>query len=284
MIQTNDFFFNHKGWLKPPTRIMPGFLERFWSQDSTWCAPGLLTQALHIAPGLQWKISEACWVEVLIIDSQKKIYAMCFFLFFPGFHLVRHDIYIYIYLWLSTLQLFFCIILARLQKGAWWLRSARRQHHSSVEIPTSQPVRSGRQVKRWRGKQELCKTVSFSVSKSPYGVSLSQWPNFKLFGITYWVGKIKFKLFFSGSIGWVRSGRIGFLLGEGDPPKKGGGKAPYFQRFLNMVFQGGEWFNLPTVLYATWSLKPFLTTWTLQDLTRRLFLGLFQSNHIFTWV
>ena len=31
--------------------------------------------------------------------------------------------------------------------------------------------------------------------------SLSQWPNFKLFGITYLVGKIKFKLFFSGSIG-----------------------------------------------------------------------------------
>ena len=26
--------------------------------------------------------------------------------------------------------------------------------------------------------------------------SLSQWPNFKLLGITYWVGKIKFKLFF----------------------------------------------------------------------------------------
>ena len=35
--------------------------------------------------------------------------------------------------------------------------------------------------------------------------SLSQWLNFKLFGITYLVGKIKFKLFFSGSIGWVRS-------------------------------------------------------------------------------
>ena len=34
--------------------------------------------------------------------------------------------------------------------------------------------------------------------------SLSQWLNFKLFGITYLVGKIKFKLFFSGSIGWVR--------------------------------------------------------------------------------
>ena len=31
--------------------------------------------------------------------------------------------------------------------------------------------------------------------------SLSQWLNFKLFGITYLLGKIKFKLFFSGSIG-----------------------------------------------------------------------------------
>ena len=33
---------------------------------------------------------------------------------------------------------------------------------------------------------------------------LGQWLNFKLFGVTYLVGKIKFKLFFSGSIGWVR--------------------------------------------------------------------------------
>ncbi len=32
---------------------------------------------------------------------------------------------------------------------------------------------------------------------------LGQWLNFKLLGITYLVGKIKFKLFFSGSIGWV---------------------------------------------------------------------------------
>ena len=30
---------------------------------------------------------------------------------------------------------------------------------------------------------------------------LGQWLNCKLFGITYLVGKIKFKLFFSGSIG-----------------------------------------------------------------------------------
>ena len=30
---------------------------------------------------------------------------------------------------------------------------------------------------------------------------LGQWLNFKLFGITYLVGNIKFKLFFSGSIG-----------------------------------------------------------------------------------
>ena len=34
---------------------------------------------------------------------------------------------------------------------------------------------------------------------------LSQWLNFKLSGVTYLVGKIKFKLFFSGSIGWVRT-------------------------------------------------------------------------------
>ena len=32
---------------------------------------------------------------------------------------------------------------------------------------------------------------------------LGQWLNFKLFGITYLVGKIQFKLFFSGSIGCV---------------------------------------------------------------------------------
>ena len=37
--------------------------------------------------------------------------------------------------------------------------------------------------------------------------SLSQWLNFKLFGITHLVGKIKFKLFFSGSIGWVSKGK-----------------------------------------------------------------------------
>ncbi len=30
---------------------------------------------------------------------------------------------------------------------------------------------------------------------------LGQWLNFKLFGIAYLVGEIKFKLFFSGSIG-----------------------------------------------------------------------------------
>ena len=39
---------------------------------------------------------------------------------------------------------------------------------------------------------------------------LSQWLNFQLFGITYLVGKIKFKLFFSGSIGWVRKYTIPF--------------------------------------------------------------------------
>ena len=39
---------------------------------------------------------------------------------------------------------------------------------------------------------------------------LGQWLNFKLFGITYLVGKIKFKLFFSGSrtAEWVNSSRL----------------------------------------------------------------------------
>ncbi len=37
-----------------------------------------------------------------------------------------------------------------------------------------------------------------------YIYSLSQWLNFKLFGITYLVGKIKFKLFFQGPLAeWV---------------------------------------------------------------------------------
>ena len=35
-------------------------------------------------------------------------------------------------------------------------------------------------------------------------ILLGQWLNFKLFGITYLVGKIKFKPFISGSIGKVR--------------------------------------------------------------------------------
>ena len=47
------------------------------------------------------------------------------------------------------------------------------------------------------------KTLKDVVMQEFLFSSLSQWPNFKLFGITYLVGKIKFQLFFSGSIGWV---------------------------------------------------------------------------------
>ena len=37
-----------------------------------------------------------------------------------------------------------------------------------------------------------------------YIILLGQWLNFKLFGITYLVGKIKFKLFFQGPLAeWV---------------------------------------------------------------------------------
>ena len=38
--------------------------------------------------------------------------------------------------------------------------------------------------------------------------SLSQWLNFKLLGIPYLIGKIKFKLLFHGAIGWVSIGTI----------------------------------------------------------------------------
>ena len=45
---------------------------------------------------------------------------------------------------------------------------------------------------------------SFSIGGVLEKDLLGQWLNFKLFGITYLVGKIKFNFFFSGSIGWVR--------------------------------------------------------------------------------
>ena len=48
-------------------------------------------------------------------------------------------------------------------------------------------------------------------------ILLGQWLNFKLFGITYYlVGKIKFKLFFSGSIGWVSNNRVFFSQATGN--------------------------------------------------------------------
>ncbi len=50
---------------------------------------------------------------------------------------------------------------------------------------------------------------------------VGQWLNFKLFGITYLVGKIKFKLFFPGSIGWVRLGSPPFISHEVRPWMEG---------------------------------------------------------------
>ena len=49
----------------------------------------------------------------------------------------------------------------------------------------------------------FCTENPFNFKQLPPFYLLGQWLNFKLFGITYLVGKIKFKLFFSGSIGWV---------------------------------------------------------------------------------
>ena len=46
-----------------------------------------------------------------------------------------------------------------------------------------------------------CMIASLGNSEKKTPQKMSNWPNFKLFGITYLVGKIKFKLFFSGSIG-----------------------------------------------------------------------------------
>ena len=46
-------------------------------------------------------------------------------------------------------------------------------------------------------------TCFFFTSNGVVVFSLSQWLNFKRSGITCLVGKIKFKLFISGSIGWV---------------------------------------------------------------------------------
>ena len=71
--------------------------------------------------------------------------------------------------------------------------------------------------RQWKANRPL---VDFEVSKRSreffrtkkpkvWLFLLVQWLNFKLFGITYFVGKIKFKLFFSGSIGWV-SFRVNF--------------------------------------------------------------------------
>ena len=70
-----------------------------------------------------------------------------------------------------------------------------------------------------------------TTSYKPVKNSLSQWLNFKLFGITYLVGKIKFKLFFSGSIGWVRE-CFGFSISTGDQailpiPKTNSNSAPW---------------------------------------------------------
>ena len=58
-------------------------------------------------------------------------------------------------------------------------------------------------AKCWKSSSIHCEKNLLGWKGSMY-ILLGQWLNFKLFGITYLVGKIKFKLFLSGSIGWVR--------------------------------------------------------------------------------
>ena len=66
----------------------------------------------------------------------------------------------------------------------------------------------------WR--EPKTSNISFFLRTSSWNdlTLLGQWLNFKLFGITYLVGKIQFKLFFSGSIGWVsyKSGRHSIIV------------------------------------------------------------------------
>ena len=45
-------------------------------------------------------------------------------------------------------------------------------------------------------ESRVCRVPFPKATKGFYGYLLGQWLNFKLFGITYLVGKIKFKLFF----------------------------------------------------------------------------------------
>ena len=56
--------------------------------------------------------------------------------------------------------------------------------------------------------RSLFKCLHLWLHSMHHQTLLGQWLNFKLFGITYLVGKKKFKLFFSGSIGWVRNNVI----------------------------------------------------------------------------
>ena len=64
--------------------------------------------------------------------------------------------------------------------------------YSNVDL---QPIHGGEQ----KPNAELGALVEWK-QKLPMDLLLGQWLNFKLFGITYLVGKIKFKLLFQGSI------------------------------------------------------------------------------------
>ncbi len=85
-------------------------------------------------------------------------------------------------------------------------------------------------------------------------MSLSQWLNFKLSGITCLVGKIKFKLFISGSIGWVRYVHIlGCCCFFQTSASVHGARDDCFWRFF-----WGEFLNvLPcSTIFAWWNLNP----------------------------
>ncbi len=83
-----------------------------------------------------------------------------------------------------------------LRMGAWNLNT------KSVSLRWLDPPQSSLGIRYRLSWKLLLKSCHCFKQRT---LLLSQRLNLKLFGITYLVGKIKVKLFFSGSIGWVSS-------------------------------------------------------------------------------
>ena len=88
--------------------------------------------------------------------------------------------------------------------GPFCSSKLHKRHSTSREISPPKTT----DLKGWENQTGIIKWDSFfsghyntHLGRNQTIYLLGQWLNFKLFGITYLVGKIKFKLFFPGSIG-----------------------------------------------------------------------------------